>query len=674
MSTPSDRSGAAPTAEGGRGGTRNERKSERPSLRPGGSESLVGEVLGGRYLIERLIGEGGMGAVYQAEHTHMRKRLAVKILHPEMSRLPEVVARFEREAMAAAHIEHPNVAAATDFGKLEDGSFFLVLEYVEGRSLRDDMNEGRLELGRALHIARQIASALGRAHSIGIVHRDLKPENVMLVAREGDADYVKVLDFGIAKVPVGELGGETKGQALTQLGMVYGTPEYMAPEQALGQPVDARADLYSLGVILFEMLTGVRPFEHESKVTLLGMHVTAPIPRMNARVPEANAPDEVDAIVSKLLSKDAAGRHADARELIESIDDATTRLLAQGRIAEVAVPNSLAGPRASGPRFTGVDMAVAVPPTSAFSPTKLALPPANAVHGLVSLVGSSFGQVARAAPPWASSPRVLGASALGVVVVAGLLIGAFAGGERAEVASVAAAKSAATANASATRADPKTDETIASAQANIEKGDFATAVEQLTAIEKTNPDRADVHMGLEKAHTGARNGREAMREAGLWLAADATAAADQKLEEDIRNAALVKETQDDAFSLLESKMGALGVDILYDIAFGTSGKMYPAAAGHAKRSLTANDVRGRASPALEVLLDLREAKTCDARHALLERVRDQGDARVLALLQQFQTARGCGFLNVADCYPCMRKDDLLSQAVTSVESRAAKTP
>src|SRR5579871_1649570 len=118
---------------------RAERRSERPSVRPGGPQSLIGVVLSGRYLIERLIGEGGMGAVYQAEHKHMRKRLAVKVLHPEMSRMPEVVARFEREAMAAAHIEHPNVAAATDFGKLEDGSFFLVLEYVEGKSLRDAM-------------------------------------------------------------------------------------------------------------------------------------------------------------------------------------------------------------------------------------------------------------------------------------------------------------------------------------------------------------------------------------------------------------------------------------------------------------------------------------------------------------------------------------------------------
>src|SRR5258708_27805664 len=262
MSTPSDRTGTpsqaaapggSPTGTSGAASG----KSERPPAGRGGPESLVGVVISGRYQIERLVGEGGMGAVYQAEHMHMRKRFAVKVLHPEMSRLPEVVARFEREAMAAAHIEQPSVAAATDFGKLDDGSFFLVLEYVEGQDLRRAIEQGRLELGRALHVVRQMASALGRAHAIGIVHRDLKPENIMLVTRDSETDFVKILDFGIAKVPMGEFASDPKepGKALTQLGMVYGTPEYMAPEQALGQPVDARADLYSLGGILFETLT-----------------------------------------------------------------------------------------------------------------------------------------------------------------------------------------------------------------------------------------------------------------------------------------------------------------------------------------------------------------------------------------------------------------------------------
>src|SRR4051812_27198545 len=175
------------------------------SIRPKpGLKELIGTTISERYRIEKLLGEGGMGAVYQAEHTLMRKRMAIKVLHPEMTRLPEVVARFEREAMAAAHIDHPHVVTATDFGKLADGSFFLALEFVEGKSLREVIALGRLELGRALHIGRQIAAALSRAHALKIVHRDLKPENVMLVEREGDSNFVKVLDFGIAKVQIGE--------------------------------------------------------------------------------------------------------------------------------------------------------------------------------------------------------------------------------------------------------------------------------------------------------------------------------------------------------------------------------------------------------------------------------------------------------------------------------------
>jgi serine/threonine-protein kinase len=638
-------------------------------------------VLGGRYRIDRLIGEGGMGAVYKAEHTHMHKRLAVKVLHPEMSRLPEVVARFEREAMAAAHIEHPNVAGATDFGKLDDGSFFLVLEYVEGRSLRDAMSEGRLEIGRALHIARQIASALSRAHALGIVHRDLKPENVMLVSRDDDADFVKVLDFGIAKVPVGELAGRAgesqRHQPLTQLGMVYGTPEYMAPEQALGQPVDPRADLYSLGIILFEMIAGVRPYDHESKVTLLGMHLTAAIPRLNDRAPDVDGLPEIDAIVTKLLAKDASGRFADAKALIEAIHEATAKGSARRRIAERAsMPGSPIGPPGSAPRVgSGSGSVEASTAPASLGVARLARLPRRTLRQLASRVRPWIDRVARAEPPWAERPRVLVASGLAALLAAGLVVGAFAGGERGGVAPAAPANTAAAPpKPPPVRAAPRIDDVVAAAQVHIDKGDFTTAVEQLTAIEKANPDRADVHMRLEKAYTGLRNGHEAMREAAAWLASDPTAAADPKLEEDVRNAALLRETQEEAFPLLEAKMGTVGADILYDLAYGQSGKMVPAAAARARRSLLANDVRGRASPGLAVLLDLREARTCEARHSLLERARDQGDVRVLAMLQQYEAPRGCGFLAMSDCYPCMRKDDLLAQAIAGVEVRSAKAP
>jgi serine/threonine-protein kinase len=677
MSTPTDSNdgAAAPGASGtaatradgpkpaaGEGAPANA-KTDRPSIRPGGPESLVGIILSGRYLIERLLGEGGMGAVYLAEHTHMRKRLAVKVLHPEMSRMPEVVARFEREAMAAAHIEHPNVAAATDFGKLEDGSFFLVLEYVEGKNLRDARGDSRLELGRAIHITRQIASALARAHGLGIVHRDLKPENVMLVDREGDSNVVKVLDFGIAKVPVGALSGDgkTSGQALTQLGMVYGTPEYMAPEQALGQEVDARADLYALGVILFEMLAGVRPFEHESKVTLLGMHVTAPIPKLADKAPGVSFPAEIEEIVAKLLAKEAGGRYADAKTLIDALDVASADLVARGVIADLPAPTSMTAPSRV-PVSTGQAKSVL-----ALSPTSLAQPALRGVSAMASLARPLL-EKARA---WVTPRRALyGASGLGALLLV-VVVGVARGGRITTppggtlAGSVYAPPPA--------PPDPKVDEVVAAAQAKLDRGDFASAIDELQSVEKKNADRSDIHMSLERAYAGLHDGKNTLREAGLWLETDSNASADPKLQEEIRNAALVRETQDDAFVLLESKMGTRGIDILYDVAYGTSGKQYPQAASRARRSTDSQEVRSHASPALSVLLDFRDAKSCDAKKALLDRARDGGDARLLTTLQQLEATKGCGFLGVLDCYSCLHRDRQLHDTIAAIQDRIGKT-
>jgi serine/threonine protein kinase len=672
MSTPSDRNDSAPgatRAEGSKAvlsdGAGADAKADRPSVRPGGAASLVGLVIGGRYLIERLLGEGGMGAVYQAEHTHMRKRFAVKVLHPEMSRLPEVVARFEREAMAAAHIEHPNVAAATDFGKLDDGSFFLVLEYVEGKSLRDALAEGRIELGRAIHVTRQIASALARAHALGIVHRDLKPENVMLVAREGDENVVKVLDFGIAKVPVGDLFGDHKspGQALTQLGMVYGTPEYMAPEQALGQAIDARADLYALGVMLFEMLTGVRPFDHDSKVTLLGMHVTAPIPRLSDKLAETSFPPEIESIVATLLAKEARARFADAKALIDALDVAGAELTARGIIDDLPAPMSaVQGSRAAAAHTGQLRSALALGPTSLAQPAVAGRSPfTRYVQPLLDR-----------APPWVTPRRALfAAGGLGAALVVVIAVVARGGAAPAAAGGTLAGSVYAPPPSAP---DPKVDEVVAAAQVKLERGDFATAIDELSTLEKKNGDRSDIHMLLERAYTGVRNGHDAMREAGLWLATDSNASADPKLQEEIRNAALVRESADDAFTLLESKMGTRGVDILYDIAYGISGRQYPQAAARARHSLDSQDVRSKASPALAILLDFRDAKACDAKHALLDRAHDQGDSRLASALQQYEATRGCGFLGALDCYPCMHKDRQLHDAIAAIQERGGKAP
>jgi serine/threonine protein kinase len=277
--------------------------------------SLVGKTLSGRYRIERLLAEGGMGAVYLAEHVHMHKRFAVKVLLPAMTQRPDVVSRFEREAIAAAHIDHPNVAGATDFGKCEDGCFFLVLEYVEGVPLSTVIAEGPIEVGRALHIARQIALALASAHALGIVHRDLKPDNVMLVDRNGNADFAKVLDFGVAKVPVFQ-----PAEPLTLAGKICGTPAYMSPEQALGRAVDARADLYALGIVLFEMLTGVRPFEEEGEHMVSALKVMCDPPAMASANEAVVVPERVEALVLQLLARDPVDRFQSAHEVLDAID------------------------------------------------------------------------------------------------------------------------------------------------------------------------------------------------------------------------------------------------------------------------------------------------------------------------------------------------------------------
>ena len=276
-------------------------------------DARVGSVLAGRYRVQRLLGSGGMGSVYLAEHVHMRKTVALKVLHREMTYLDEVVARFEREAVAAARIEHPNVAAATDFGRLEDGSFYLVLEYVAGRSLGAVLKGGALPLERALGIARQIAGALGAAHAAGIVHRDLKPENVMLVEQPDGSDKVKVLDFGIAKVAVPD--GKADERPLTRIGTVMGTAAYMSPEQAVGQQVDHRTDLYSLGVILYEMIAGRPPFEADDMSQVLVKKITEPPPPL----PEGT-PADVVTLVERMLEQASSDRLQSADEVLERMD------------------------------------------------------------------------------------------------------------------------------------------------------------------------------------------------------------------------------------------------------------------------------------------------------------------------------------------------------------------
>jgi serine/threonine-protein kinase len=275
-------------------------------------DDTVGMTLCGTYFVRKVVGEGAMGRVYEARHTRVpAKRFAVKVLHPEYVFEPQILARFAREAEAAASIDHPNVAGVVDVDRIPDGRPFLVAELLEGKDFGDYLLEtGKMPVLAAVHIARQIAGGLAAAHARGIIHRDVKPENVFLTG-DLSAPIAKVLDFGMSRLD------RREGQALTLAGSVVGTPSFMPPEQARGDRVDHRADIYAVGAILYTALTGQRPFDRESQAaTLLAVLGEEP-PR--PRAIEPRIPEELEKIILRAMARDLDKRYATMDELVKAL-------------------------------------------------------------------------------------------------------------------------------------------------------------------------------------------------------------------------------------------------------------------------------------------------------------------------------------------------------------------
>ncbi len=270
---------------------------------------LVGRILGDRYRILSRLGQGGMGSIYLAEHVTLGKRMAVKVLRPEYSRDEELLDRFQHEARAASQIGQENIVEVFDFGHTPEGEAYFVMEALEGESLARILHrDGPIPLSRAVPIFLQICRALGAAHQRGIVHRDLKPENVFVLRRVDGSDFVKVLDFGIAKGP-----GTPEAKRLTKAGSIIGTPEYMSPEQASSNVIDQRSDVYAFGVLAYETLTGRLPFDGDTPLATLMKHQSdAPVPPRRLR-PEL--PPEVEQIVLRALVKRPEGRQQSMEEL-----------------------------------------------------------------------------------------------------------------------------------------------------------------------------------------------------------------------------------------------------------------------------------------------------------------------------------------------------------------------
>jgi serine/threonine protein kinase len=274
---------------------------------------MIGKIIGSQFRVIRKLGAGGMGSVYLAEQVDMDRQVVVKMMHPELTAgSSEAAERFKREARSVAKLNHPHIVQVYVFGQTDDLQLYLAMEFIDGHTLTSVIETKKgMAVPRALRILDQVCSALIEAHGTGLVHRDLKPDNIMLSNRHGNPDYVKVLDFGIAKM----LGGDTGEQDLTKTGAAFGTPRYMSPEQAQGKSVDARSDLYALGVILYQMLTGEHPYQATSALAYIMKHVTEPIGAPSAKVGTDAIPPRVDAIVQQCVEKDPAKRFQSAADL-----------------------------------------------------------------------------------------------------------------------------------------------------------------------------------------------------------------------------------------------------------------------------------------------------------------------------------------------------------------------
>ena len=278
----------------------------------------IGSVLDGRYRVDAILGVGGMGRVYKAEHTGIGRAVAIKVLHTRLGSSKEAAQRFQREALASGRLDHPNIVGVSDFGVLEDGSLYLVMEALEGESLGKRLErEKRIPWHEALSIIRGVLAGLHHAHGKGVVHRDVKPDNIFLARKDGE-QVVKILDFGIAKL----YAGNADDPATTRAGLTVGTPAYLSPEQAVGGAITPASDLYSTSIVLYEMLTGTAPFTNEDPLAMLTAHVSHDPPPFSQVAPGLELPPGLEVVINRGLAKVSAERISNALDYMHQLDDA----------------------------------------------------------------------------------------------------------------------------------------------------------------------------------------------------------------------------------------------------------------------------------------------------------------------------------------------------------------
>jgi serine/threonine-protein kinase len=382
---------------------------------------LVGSTFDGRYELVAHLATGGMGAVFRARHVHLRKDVALKVLRPDLSASPDIVERFRREAEIASALDHENIVRVTDFGRSEEGYLFLVMDLLSGESLFDRLRrEGSLSPDVLVPILWQVCNGLEAAHALGVVHRDLKPENVFLARTPGGREVTKLLDFGIAKL-ARAAADAPDGPGSTAAGIVVGTPEYLAPEQAMGTEVDGRADLYAVGLIAWRALAGRHPFRADEPRALLMMQATRPLPPLTEARPELAALPGLVSAISRACEKDASARPQSAAELRDA-------LAASLGSAFLLPPNATPSPSLS---LSPLPFVPGLTPTAAATPS---LRPAPEVHLALKVAGLRLAlgrarlrlaaRLAPAADALRRRPAIAAVAAVAAVVALVLGVGA----------------------------------------------------------------------------------------------------------------------------------------------------------------------------------------------------------------------------------------------------------
>lgn len=624
-----------------------------------GGWQRVGSTIAGRYKVEGLLKEQETGAVFLVQHLQMRRRYALRLIPTNTPKNAEAVARFEREAAASTPIEHANIAAASDFGRTEEGEFFVALEYLESAPRLRDVLDGRpLPADRVLHIAQQIAGVLEHLHESNALYLELRPENLWLTVRKGDSDFVKLVDPGVARLA--------------------GSAVPMTPEQATGEKPDGRADLFALGLLMYEMLSGKPPLELGSPAKLLKQLVSGAIPPMRAQSKDLSVPAAVESIVTRLLKPLPADRFQSASEVHAALSAASA---GSGSTAQApqAQPSARPAtpPPASAPAKAAPPVAASVPPAPAPAPAAPAAPIAEQTKSgsgkLVAQRAQELGQKAgeAIAPYRANLPpflRKLPVWVLALILAIGLGLPLVV---RSIVLSATSREpsSGGSSTPSSSAALP-TGGQASEAQLQVGRAQGAAGLAKLL---EQYPQDGRVHRALVTAHAAQNNALAAIQALARLVHLDPGAAEDPSMQQAVATALGAPGSREAVVQVIESQMGTHGPDLLYDLA--NKSAQNRAKAVLYKQLVSRPAVRQHASPDTALAIELQLADGCEAKHELLERAEQQGGPRVLAYLRYLTKPQpGCGPLGMLDCWMCMRQDNDLGEAVSAIEARTQGQP